>query len=80
MLAFVGVLPTCLVYRVGTVLKALTIAGVFGGIGWVAWGTGQAAFHPDRAAQAFAFGVGGFLAGLLVLGILGGTKRAPRGR
>lgn len=77
-LAIVGVVPACLVYRLGTIAKALAIGAALGGIGWVAWGTGQAILHPERSLQALAFGVGGFLAGLLVLGILGGTKREPR--
>jgi hypothetical protein len=76
-LGLVGVLPTWLVYRLGTVLKALVIGGSFAGIGWVAWGTGQAALHSHRVIQSLAFGIAGFLAGLLVLGLLGGTKRQP---
>jgi len=76
-LALVGVLPTWLVYRLETVIKALVIGAFVGGIGWVAWGTGQAALHPARTVQAMAFSFAGFLAGLLVLGLLGGTKRQP---
>jgi hypothetical protein len=76
-LGLVGVLPTMLVYRLTTVLKALVISAGFGGIGWVAWGTGQAALHPMRPVQALAFALAGFLAGLFVLGLLGGTKRQP---
>jgi hypothetical protein len=76
-LALVGVLPTWLVYRLETVLKALVIGALFGGIGWVAWGTGQAALHSARSVQSMAFALAGFLAALLVLGLLGGTKRQP---
>lgn len=76
-LAVVGILPTWLVYRLDTVMKALAIGALFGGIGWVAWGTGQAALHTLRPVQATAFGLAGFLAALLVLGLLGGTKRQP---
>ena len=76
-LGLVGVLPAWLVYRFGTVLKALVLGAVGGGIGWVAWGTGQGAFHGDRPLQALAFGLGAFLAGLLVLGLVGGAKQ-PR--
>lgn len=76
-LGVVGVLPAWLVYRLGTVVKALLLGGVGAGIGWVAWGTGQGAFHGDRPLQALAFGLAGFLAGLLVLGLVGGAK-APR--
>jgi hypothetical protein len=80
-LGVVGVLPTWLVYRLGTVIKALLVGAFFGGIGWVAWGTGQAALHSVRSVQAIAFGLAGFLAALFVLGLLGGTKRtSPRRR
>lgn len=78
-LALIGVLPSALVYRAGTFAKAVVAGGAFAGIGWVAWGTGQAALHPDRALQAIAFALAGFLATLFVLGLLGGTK-AAKGR
>jgi len=58
--------------------KALVVAAFLGGIGWVAWGTGQAELHGLRPVQALAFGLAGFLAALLVLGLTGGTKRQPR--
>jgi hypothetical protein len=73
-LGVVGVLPAWLVYKLGTLLKALALGAIVGGVGWVAWGTGQYAFHGDRPLQALAFGLAGFLAGLLVLGLIGGAK------
>ncbi len=73
-LGLVGVLPAALVYKGGAFVKAVVAAAAFGGIGWVAWGTGQAALHVDRAAQAISFGLAGFLATLFVLGLLGGAK------
>jgi hypothetical protein len=73
-LGVIGVLPAWLVYKLGAVLKGLVIGAVGAGIGWVAWGTGQAAFHSDRPLQALVFGLVGFLAGLLALGLLGGAK------
>lgn len=80
-LLLVGVLPAWLVYRFGAVLKAGAAAAALGGVGWVAWGTGQGALHESRGVQAVAFALAGFLAGLLVVGFLGGTKRAaPGGR
>jgi hypothetical protein len=72
-----GVLPSVLVYRFFTVLKALVLAAVFGGIGWIAWGTSQVALHSNRGLQAIAFALCAFLAGLLVFGLLGGTKKQP---
>jgi hypothetical protein len=82
-LTLTGVLPAWLVYRFGTVLKALVMGALLAGVGWVAWGTGGGALHSDRSLQALAFGLGGFLAGLLVLGLLGGAKQRrtlPRSR
>jgi len=76
-LGVIGVLPAWLVYKLGAVLKSLVVGAVGGGIGWVAWGTGQAVFHSDRPLQALVFGLVGFLAGLLALGLLGGAKQ-PR--
>ncbi len=76
-LALVGVLPTWLVYRLETVGKALAVGALFGGVGWIAWGTGQAILHAARPVQSMAFGLAGFLAALFVLGVLGGTKRQP---
>jgi hypothetical protein len=76
-LGVIGVLPAWLVYKLGTVLKALVLGGVGAGLGWVAWGTGQGAFHGDRPLQSLAFALAGFLAGLLVLGLVGGAKQ-PR--
>lgn len=80
-LGLVGVLPACLVYRFGAILKGLVGGAAVGGIGWVAWGTGRGAFHTDRELQALAFALAGMLAALLVLGLLGGAKppRPPHG-
>jgi hypothetical protein len=73
-LGIVGVLPSWLVYRLGAVLKAVVAGGALGGIGFVAWGTGEGALLATRDLQGLAFGLAGFLATLLVLGLLGGTK------
>jgi hypothetical protein len=37
----------------------------------------MAAIHASRLYQAIAFGLVGFLIGLLILGLLGGTKKQP---
>jgi len=73
-LGVIGVLPAWLVYKLGTVLKALGLGAIVSAVGWVAWGTGQYAFHGDRPLQALAFALAGFLAGLLVLGLVDGAK------
>jgi hypothetical protein len=74
LLAAIGVLPAWLVYKLGTVLKAVALGGVAGAIGWVAWGTGTGMLHPLRETQVIAFALAGFLSALLVLGFFGGTK------
>lgn len=76
-LGVIGVLPAWLVYKLPAFAKGLVAAAVMGGVGWVAWGTGQV-IHANRWLQAIAFGLAGFLAALLVLGILGGTKLKPK--
>ena len=76
-LGVIGVLPAWLVYKLSAFAKGLVAAGVMGGVGWIAWGTGQI-IHANRWIQAIAFGLAGFLAALLVLGILGGTKLKPK--
>jgi len=73
-LLLLGVLPQLLVYRAGTVLKSLVGGALMAGVGWAAWGTGQAMFLADRGVQSAAFGVAGFLALLLALGVAGGAK------
>jgi hypothetical protein len=74
-LGLIGVLPAWLVYKLSAVVKAIVIGGALAGVGWIAWGTGQGAVHATREVQSIAFGLAGFLAALLVLGLLGGTKR-----
>jgi len=73
-LALFGVIPQLLVYRAGTVAKAFVGGALMAGVGWAAWGTGQAMFVASRGAQSLAFGVAGFLALLLALGVAGGAK------
>jgi hypothetical protein len=77
-LAVVGVLPAWLVYRFDALIKAIVVGGVLGGVGWIAWGTGIGKLHAARPVEALAFGIAGFLAALLVFGLLGGTKAASR--
>lgn len=79
-LGVVGVLPSLLVYRASAVIKAIVAGAVMGGVGWVAWGTGQAVVHAVRVVHALAFALPGFAAALLVLGFVSGTKRAASSR
>jgi hypothetical protein len=73
-LGLIGVLPSLLVYRLGTFVKAVLAAGVMAGVGWISWGTGQAVLHAARPVQALAFALPGFVAALLVLGLVDGVK------
>lgn len=75
-LGLVGILPALLVYRASAFGKAILAGAAMGGVGWVAWGTGQAAFVASRPLQATAFGVAGYLGALLIFGLVGGAKRA----
>jgi hypothetical protein len=75
-LAIVGVLPAWLVYRLDALIKSIVVGGALGGVGWIAWGTGIGRLHAARLVEALAFGIAGFLAALLVFGLLGGTKSA----
>ncbi|MFO0741918.1 MAG: tetratricopeptide repeat protein [Labilithrix sp.] len=72
-----GLYPAGVAYKMGAWLKALIAGAALGGVGWVAWGTGMAALHASRFYQSIAFGLVGFLAALLVLGLWGGTKKQP---
>lgn len=72
-----GLYPAGVAYKMGAWLKALVAGAAAGGVGWVLWGTGVAALHASRFYQAIAFGLVGFLIGLLVFGLLGGTKKQP---
>ncbi|HJL17646.1 MAG TPA: hypothetical protein RMH99_18425, partial [Sandaracinaceae bacterium LLY-WYZ-13_1] len=81
-LVALGVLPATAVYRpkvvaIGAVTGGLTAAG-----GWYLFDAQPLLW--DRLAQASAGGLAGFLAILLILGVLGGTRwrrrRDPKGR
>jgi hypothetical protein len=73
-LGLVGVLPSLLVYRLGTFVKAALAGGVMAGVGWISWGAGQAILHAARPVQALGFALPGFVAALLVLGLVDGVK------
>ncbi len=76
--ALVGILPSFLFYRAGTVLRSIVGAALGAGVGWVLWGTGVLTFVTSRVLQTTAFGVGGFLLFALAFGIFGGAKKKPR--
>ena len=72
-----GLLPAGVGYKWSAWFKGALAGAALGGVGWVAWGTGQAAIHASRVYQAISFGLVGFLAALLILGLTGGTKKQP---
>jgi hypothetical protein len=77
--AGLAVLGALMVYKLKSVAQALVAAALLAGLGWFTWrGPATHLFHL-QVAQAIAFGVAGFLAALLVLGLVGGAK-APRAR
>jgi hypothetical protein len=78
LLAVIGVLPAFLMYKAGTVVRALAIAAIAGGAGYAVWEAGRALLFATREIQTLAFGVAGFLATLLVLGLFGGVKPPRR--
>lgn len=71
-LAVVGAL---MVYTWKSVFKALFAAGLFAGLGWFVWRAPHTHLFHLQPAQGIAFGVAGFLAALLFLGIGGGAKK-----
>jgi hypothetical protein len=73
--AGLAVLGTLMVYTFKSVAQALLAAGLFGAIGWFAWRAPHTHLFHLQAAQAIAFGIAGFLAALLTLGLFGGAKR-----
>jgi hypothetical protein len=77
-LAVLGVLPSFLMYKAGTVVRAVAVGGIAGGAGYALWETGRALLFATRGAQSLVFGIAGFLATLLVLGLLGGVKPPRR--
>ncbi len=76
----IGVVPTLLVYRIATSARAIVVGGAAAGMGALLWGFAATTLLATRTLQMVAFGVAGFLAALLVLGILGGAKggQAPK--
>jgi len=74
LIGVVGVLPAFLMYKAGTVLRAIVVGGIAAGAGYAAWGAPHVTLLLGKELQALVFGVAGFLATLLVLGLLGGAK------
>jgi hypothetical protein len=77
--ASLAVLGPMLVYKWKSVLQALLVAALFGALGWFTWHAPAVHLFPLHEAQAIAFGLGGFLAALLVLGVAGGAKSRSGG-
>jgi hypothetical protein len=71
-LAFGGAL---MVYTFKSAVQALLVAGLFAGVGYVAWRAPHTHLFHLQIGQAIAFGIAGFLAALFVLGLFGGAKK-----
>lgn len=75
----VGALPTLLVYRLPTFLRALVVGALVGVAGEVLWNSGRVLVEP-HFLQVSAFAAAGMLAALLVLGVFGGTRTGWKAR
>ncbi len=73
--AGLGVLGALMVYTWKSVAQATLAAGVFAGLGWFVWRAPHLHLFELQVAQAIAFGIAGFLAALLLLGLGGGAKK-----
>lgn len=76
----VGVLPTLLVYRLAALGRAIVVGAIAGAAGAFLWGFPSTTLLEPRLVQVIAFGAAGFLAALLVLGVLGGAKSGQHRR
>jgi hypothetical protein len=79
LLGALGVLPSLLVYRLPTWLRAVVVGAAAGWGGALAWGAHYVFIEP-HLTQILVFGASGFLAALLVLGIFGGTRSGYKAR
>jgi hypothetical protein len=70
-----SMLMVALVYEWSTILLASVAGLVLGGAGWTLWKNPAGALFHDRLTQAHVFGLVGVVVALLVIGLLGGTRR-----
>ncbi|HVY46544.1 MAG TPA: hypothetical protein VHB21_11725, partial [Minicystis sp.] len=75
--ALFGALPGILLYRSGTFARALGVAALAAVGGYAAFLVPGGALVATLELQATAFGVAGYLAAALVLGVLGGSRLKP---
>jgi hypothetical protein len=77
--ALFSLLPGVVVYRLGTVARALVVAALAAIAGYVAHGAPGGALLPSLEMQVTAFALAGWLGSALILGLLGGSRlKAPR--
>lgn len=72
----IGALPINLFYRAGAYWRGIGVGVAAGFAGFTVHGTGALVLLESRALQGLAAGTVGFWLTLLVLGFLGGAKRA----
>ena len=77
-LAAVTGIPALLLYGFTQVARAAIVALVAGISGAVIWGHPQTTLLTTSTEQGIAFALGGFLAGLLVFGLVSGDRRARK--
>jgi hypothetical protein len=63
------------VYRLTTLLLSAVAGLALGVAGWAMWISGPGQLFADRLRQAQVFGVIGMVVALLIIGLLGGTRR-----
>jgi hypothetical protein len=73
--AGLGVLGALMVYTLKSVAQATIAAALFAGLGWFVWRAPNLHLFQLQIVQGIAFGIAGFLAALLLLGLGGGAKR-----
>lgn len=78
--AGLGVLGALMVYTFKSVVQATLAAALFAGIGWFVWRGPPTHLFELQRLQAIAFGIAGFLASLLFLGLGGGAKKRNEDR
>ena len=70
-----SLVPALLVYQLTTLLLSAVAGLVLGVAGWAMWVSGPGRLFADRLMQSQVFGIIGVVVALLIIGLLGGTRR-----
>ena len=71
----VSLVPALLVYQLTTLLLSAVAGMALGVAGWAMWVSAPGQLLSDRLLQAQVFGVVGLVVAMLVIGLMGGTRR-----